>query len=919
MEFSRLYAFVSFLGIILLAGIPVTGQVITGNIVGTVSDATGGVLPGAEVTIRSPALIGGTATTSTNDKGRYRFPALVPGTYRLKIHKIGFTNYVDEAVRVQVGSRVEKNVFLGLAAVSEEVTVSGEGPVVDTQKSAVSTNYGKEYMENVPLRRSGINDFIKSAPGISATYTTYNQHPAVSALGSGVNENIYLVDGSSTLDYAGPGSGPGRGPGTDAIEEIEILSLGASAEYGNFQGAVFNVVTRQGGNDWHFDGSYYYTSQNLTSQPVRRECNCTEGETGFTRDRFYDFALHAGGPILKDRLWIFGGYGYQQDYKCQPGDDPRRPEEWISDQMLWKLTWQITPELKSIHSFHSGSARYPLPPNAYAPYEVMAAYIWDDATFTFANLIHTVTDNTLWDLRVSGSFPDFDTEPNSGNRTEPLRFDLATNKYTGGSIGIHTGRGKGLSVRGKVSHYAEDFLSGDHDFKFGVQLEYEKTRTSYMYPGGALYYDYAGQPYYAWFREPYSYGGGFHNIGAFVEDAYHVGERLTLNLGLRFDYNRAFSPNVPALNSLGEETEDTIEGLGTLYTWNRLSPRLGFNLALTEDGRTLLRGTWGRYYQGVNTHVLKWTHPAITPGIWADYDPATGEYSDIVSYSDQTQYYAIDPDMKTPRTDQFSVGLDREIAPDMVMGLTYSRKDGRHFTGWEDVLGVYGTDRVTFPDGRTLTVYPLISEPWDRRFVLTNPEEYYLTYNGMLLTLNKRWAGRWQMLVSYTLSEASGLQASQGLYSQNSAGGFQRYGRDPNDLINADGTLSNDRTHMVRAQGALMVPKLDVTLGVNFQHLTGKPWMAKTYLRLPQGRQRVFLEPRGSRRHSSQTLLDVRLAKTFRFGKRLKLELLADILNLLNETAEVHLLTDDYYRPEFAEPVRFVEPRSVMLGIKFSF
>jgi hypothetical protein len=611
MELSRLRICVLSLVILVLARVPLRAQVITGSIFGTLSDPTGGVLPGIDVTIRSPALMGGVSTTVTNEKGVYRFPALVPGTYTLIIYIPGFVNYVDEGIRVQVGGSVERNVFLELAGVSEEVTVSAQGPAVDTQKSAVSTNYGREYLENVPLRRSGINDFIKSAPGISAAYTTYNQHPAVSALGSGSNENVYLVDGRTAATGSGPG-GPERGPGTDAIEEIEILSTGASAEYGNFQGAVFNVVTRQGGNNWRFGGSYYHTNQNLTSQLIERECDCPEDKTGFNRGQFHDLNLRAGGPIVNDRLWVFGGLGYQQDYKSQPGDDPRLLEEWIAGRISWKLTWQITPKLRCMHSFHKGSARYPW---SWKPaYDVMTTFTWDDVAFTLANLTHTVTENTLWDLHVSTSFPHLSMEPDGGNGIEPLRYDLATNESTG-STGILNGKSHRFALHGKVSHYAADFLSGDHDFKFGVQLEYEKTRTSYMYPGGAMYYDYAGQPYYAWFREPYSYGSGFHNIGTFVEDAYHVGERITLNLGLRFDYNRAISPDVPMLNSLGEETGETIEGLGTLFTWNTLSPRLGFNLALTEDRRTALRGTWGRYHQGVDTQELTWTHPAITTGI----------------------------------------------------------------------------------------------------------------------------------------------------------------------------------------------------------------------------------------------------------------------------------------------------------------
>lgn len=124
---------------------------------------------------------------------------------------------------------------------------------------------------------------------------------------------------------------------------------------------------------------------------------------------------------------------------------------------------------------------------------------------------------------------------------------------------------------------------------------------------------------------------------------------------------------------------------------------------------------------------------------------------------------------------------------------------------------------------------------------------------------------------------------------------------------------------MLRAQGMVVVPKLDMHLGVNFQHLTGKPWMATTYVRLPQGFRRVRLEPRGARRFPWQSLLDLRLSKTLRFGQSARLEVLANLLNLLNETAWIGLRSSDPYYPDFGEPSHWVEPRSVMLGIKVSF
>lgn len=913
MRLRSTFGFWSFLA---LLAFPARAQVITGSIVGTVTDVTGGVIQGAEATIRSPALLGGDSVTSTNERGRYRFPALPPGTYTLGIQAPGFARYVEDGIRVHVGGTVERNVLLQLATVTEELVVSREAPGADPNKSGVSTNYGVQYMEGMPLRRSGIYDLIKSAPGISATQPTDNFSFEVSAFGSGVNENAFLVDGSPAggIDLA---PRPPAAPGTDAIEEIEILSLGTSAEYGNFQGAVFNVVTRQGGNDWRFDASYYTTSEGLNSQPIKRECNCPEGVVGFRR-QFHDATAYVGGPVLKDRLWVFGGLEHQRDHQSQPGDDLFL--KWKVDDVFLKLTWQITPRLRSMHSFHMKSDSIPLPAwGGWAHDDVLVSYVGDYPSATLAHLTYTVSDDTMWDLRVSGTFVDYDTVPNNGDRTAPLHYDLATNVYVDGTYYLFSSKSSRYSVRSKLDHHVEDRLGGDHDLKLGVQFDSDETRTCDTTPGGAVYYDYAGVPVFAEFNEPSGWGAGSRSLGAFAEDVFHVGERLTLSLGLRFDYSRAISQDIPALDSQGRETDGVVEGLGTFFTWNTLSPRLGFNLALSKDRRSVLRGTWGRFNGGIDYSEFSWLHPAMTPITVAGFDPLTGEYSDIWDVVYPPQYFSIDPGMRTPRTDQLSIGFDRQLGSSLAVGMTYSRKRGGLFTGWSETLGVYGTDTITLDDGRTLEVYPLLSDRGDRSFLLTNPEGYYLQYDGLLLSLTKRWADRWQMLASYTWSRARGLQASQGYFSQNSAGGQGTYGTDPNHMINADGVLSNDRTHMLRAQATVLVPKLDVNVGLNFQYQTGKPWMAKTWVTLPQGLRRIFLEPRGSRRLPSQTLVDLRLSKALSLGKRGKLELLANVLNLLNDTAVVGLFSDDPYGPQFAVPTEWVEPRSLVLGVRLSY
>ena len=235
--------------------------------------------------------------------------------------------------------------------------------------------------------------------------------------------------------------------------------------------------------------------------------------------------------------------------------------------------------------------------------------------------------------------------------------------------------------------------------------------------------------------------------------------------------------------------------------------------------------------------------------------------------------------------------MDREVGRRLAVAVAYIRKDGADFIGWTDVGGQYREGTQPLPDGTSVPVFELVNSTAARRFLLTNPDGYSLTYNGLVMAVEKRRSHGWQAFGSYTLSRASGLQASSGT----TAAGPQvstvalpnlPFGRDPNDLTNARGRLPNDRPHMLRAMGTVDVPRTGLVVAANLQYFSGKPWAATAQIALPQGDQRILLEPRGSRRLSSQSLLDLRVSRTIPFGGVGRIELLVDVLNALNDTAE---------------------------------
>jgi hypothetical protein len=342
----------------------------------------------------------------------------------------------------------------------------------------------------------------------------------------------------------------------------------------------------------------------------------------------------------------------------------------------------------------------------------------------------------------------------------------------------------------------------------------------------------------------------------------------------------------------------------------------------------MLRASYGRFSQGVLTGEFGFFHPGVTPIATAAFDPVTGGYSRLVSVVDPRINLRLNVDMRAPHTDESSIGVDREIGRRLALAIAYVRKDGANFIGWTDVGGQYREDTRTLPDGRAIPVSVLENSTGARRFLLTNQENYSLSYNGLVMVVEKRRSGGWQAFGSYTLSKTYGLLPS----SAATAAGAQvstvappptpqgvTFGRDPNDLRNARGRLPNDRPHVFRMAGSVDVPRTGWVLAANLQHFSGKPWAATAQVSLPQNtQQRILLEPLGSRRLSSQTLLDLRLSKTVALGSVGRIELLLDVLNALNDTAEEGLATDNLFSSNFGQPTAFVDPRRAMVGVRLN-
>ena len=583
-------------------------QGLTGALIGTVRDEQGGVLAGAQVSVSSPALIGGLETLTTTANGQLRFPVLPPGTYVLDVKLQGFAAHHEEDIRIGAGATIERSVELKLASIAGSVVVDGSGSRIDARNPGFWTRFGAEDLDAIPMRRFSSYDPVKTAPGLSPT-SPAGANVLVSAFGSGVDQNQFLLDGTNV---GAPTNGTARvDPGIDFTQELQIQSVGASVEYGNVQGAVVNVITRSGSNRFQYDASYYAQFAALTSQPVRSEYDrARQLDSGYERDRYHDFTTTLGGPVMRDRLWFFSGYQRLRDSDSQPGTDPDLPRNYEQDKIFAKLTWRLAPAWQLVQSFHDELWSSPETPSPIKP--LLATQLVDASVpaVNLGHLMHTASANTVWDVRVGWFRFTQDISPASGDPSIANRIDQPGPFWSGGPQLIGAAQHLRTTVKATLSHHRAGWLGADHEWRIGVEVDRGEHRAasvlptvaSFVYTGGVL-------TQRSLQDKPSNSGGRFVTAAAFVSDAIQLGGRVTINPGLRFDHSRAISQDVPEFDLLVHETGRIIDGLGAVDTWNIVSPRLGVVIKLDSAGRAMLRANAGRFSQGMLTGEIRTIHP----------------------------------------------------------------------------------------------------------------------------------------------------------------------------------------------------------------------------------------------------------------------------------------------------------------------
>jgi hypothetical protein len=305
-------AFAAWVLIVFLS-VQAHAQVAGATLTGTVSDTSGAVIPGAQVSIKNVAT-GITRNIAADTAGFYAAPNLLPGNYEVTVSALGFATQVRTDINLEVGAQQVLNITMQVGQVTEKVQVTGEAPTVQLATSSISAVVNSTTVRELPLNGRSWTDLAALQPGVDAIQTqgayTSGALRALRGFGAEITvdgarpqQNNYRLDGISINDHANgaPGSVLGGDLGVDAIQEFSVLTSNYSAEYGRTSGGVVNAITRSGTNQFH--GGVYEFLRN-SALDAR---NFFDGSTipPFRRNQF---GAEAGGPIRKDKMFVFGDY-----------------------------------------------------------------------------------------------------------------------------------------------------------------------------------------------------------------------------------------------------------------------------------------------------------------------------------------------------------------------------------------------------------------------------------------------------------------------------------------------------------------------------------------------------------------------------------------------------------------------------------
>ena len=596
------------------------------GIAGVVRDTSGGVLPGVTVEASSPALIEKVRSVVADSEGRYNVVDLRPGTYVVTFSLTGFTTFRREGIILSAGFTATVNADMQVGSLEETITVTGEAPLIDTQNVRKQTVVSRELLDILPTSNKGQNTLVTLTPGLTGIAEVGGQYTTqVGNTFHGKAGTKVQFDGMGVQNLSGVGN-TGYIPNAALVEEMVLQTSGISAE-SSADGIIINMIPREGANT--FSGSVlglytndHFQSDNLTAA-LRDRGLTTVNKTL----KVYDATITLGGPIKKDKLWFFTshrewGNGNQNAglfwNKTQGTPfytfDLSRPADrfqWYESHAV-RVTWQASQknkfnffaDMQDVCVCRSASGVGDAP-------EAVQAYHFRPGGLYQASWNAPATNKLLFEAVASYTQNDWPNYLQPGvSRDDVSILEQSTNiRYNAKATYL------GPNVNDRYGQrFAVSYVTGSHAFKAGLGTEEGRRKVGTFVNHDVNYrFNNVVPNQITQYATPYVQRDEFKaDLGLFAQDQWAI-RRLTLNLGLRFDYFNGSVPpqHVPATSSGWVPARDypAVKGVPA---WKDLSPRLGAAYDLFGHGRTALKFSLGRYVRKTGVDIANANNPINT-------------------------------------------------------------------------------------------------------------------------------------------------------------------------------------------------------------------------------------------------------------------------------------------------------------------
>jgi outer membrane receptor protein involved in Fe transport len=951
-----------------------------GSIEGSITDESGAVLPGVTVTVRNAAT-GFTRDAITDATGRYRAPLLPVGSYEVTASLTGFATTKRPSITLNIGQALVADMTLKVASAAETVTVSAEAPIIETSRTHQASTVNERAVANLPVNGRNFIDFVLTTPGVVRDVRTGD----ISFGGLRGTLNSVVIDGADnnntffgqTLGRTGSGRAPYQFS-QDAVQEFQVNRNAYSAEYGRAGGAVINVVTKSGTNDFHGSAFEFYRDKKLNANSYANKVRTpVAAKSPF---RVNQFGGSLGGPIAKDKAFFFLSFDGQRQKIPNPitlivpgglpGDAATqnglalvrsKAEDYDStrDQnvLLAKVDWQLDQK-------HRLTARYNHQNFTGANNETTGAQ--NAFEHSGDSLVRTRTPQLYNELRVQWAR---DAEPGLANTNVP-----EVNAFQSGQRLLTFGRNNFSPRETTIKRFqVADTVTrvhGAHAWKAGIDVNRDKILNFFpgFFGGSYTFQTLAslagGRPSGAneSFQQNFAGAGttgaethpDIFEFAGFVQDEWHARKSLVLNFGLRYDLQSFKQPSVQ-----NPDAQLAAAGVDTSFLntdKNNFGPRVG--LAWTPNARMVVRAGYGLFYgrtpsimvgtahsnNGINVVSVRLTGDAVPtfPNVLASA-PGAGVKPSI---------FVFDPNYENPEVHQASAGIEYALGDDFTVSGSYLFVAGRKLQRSTDFnIGAPVATSVPVTGGTAVQVQRFPSTRpfanFDRIIRFESTAES--TYNGVTAELRRRFTGHFQGSLAYTLGKVTDTVPDATAVVPGNAGDDSKYASNPADFEADRAPGNNDVRHRLVVSGLwdldYFKDKGPVARGV----LGGwaVSWIGSVQSGLPyseringdlnnDGNRFNDIVPgtRNAHRLPRQVNLDMRLSKKIALARQVRLELIGEAFNLLNSTNIVGQQTTFYNlvsgalipqqnlsnpRLNFGFDSTALDPRIVQLAAKITF